>query len=217
MADEVTTDDNTVDSSTTEDATTDSSTEEGKEIPFHEQPRFQELISEKNELQGKVEELTSMVKSIKQPVEVEEVPDHLDDPEAFAKYIQDRTIKQWTTEQQAKSDVQKEAEKIINDQFATLKKEHGDIDEDNIGKFAMENGIMMKNGRDFNVIKAYELIQKITDASEEGGKKVLDSVKKGKTPVSSSNSTKEVGNPIMGQKALKEMSWESIFRRTGQE
>lgn len=165
-----TTDDNTANSSNANDVNSDSSSQE--QVPFHEHPRFQELVKEKNEYKEKYEGLEARFSEIEnkfkpaQPVEEENVPDPFDDPKGYAEYIKQSAIAELEAKQQASSEAERKAQELIDSQFEKLRETDKDIDEEKVSEFAMEYGITNqdKNSKlfgQYDLIKAHSLMKKI--------------------------------------------------------
>jgi len=83
-------DEEIVDSSTTEIQDEEATSQKATEEPFHEHPRFRQLIDEKNELKQEVQQLRQHVLDSSKPKEPQEDP-----YEQFADEEQKRLAKQW--------------------------------------------------------------------------------------------------------------------------
>jgi len=156
-------------SSTSTDSNQESSPEQ---TPFHEHPRWKEVMAKNNSLEEQVEELKSLV-TPKEEVKTEEVDylDLLDDPKKFAEYIKNQTISEINESKQSRKNQEVEANRVINEQFKTITDKHGEVDEEAIGEFAIDNSIMNKDGS-YNLVKAHKLMAMIGKAKESGAEEI---------------------------------------------
>lgn len=197
-----------VDSSSTQpDVSDTSSVSAGENVPFHQHPRFRELIEEKNSLRSEIEQLKSMVKPQEQPKQEETIPDFYDDPKAYANYIKEQTIAEIERRSQESTQKTAEATRAIDAQYAKIRETHQDIDEDAIGEFAIEYNIRNTDGRGYDLVKAHQLMLKMDGARDQGSQETADSVKRAKmTSGGGGSTTKEVSGLNFSRQDLRGMS-----------
>lgn len=205
-----TTDDNQADSSNADDSKSDSSSHNEEFVPYE---RFKEVISDKNEAKEQLDSLTTEFADFKSkftPQEAkEEIPDYYENPEAHAKYIEDRTYNRIMSEQSAKTDAQTQAEKLINNQFEEIRKEDKDVNEDKVCEFADTYGITSKETGAPDLVAAHKLMKQLADK---------DDTKRAETaPVSTNSSTASTGGNPMTRQQLKNVSYDALIAEAARE
>ena len=146
----------------------DSSTDE--DVPFHKHSRFQELVQEKNDWKDKYQDLETRLEDLetqKEPKAEETYPDIFEDQKAYAKYVEAQTIAKIEAKQEAKAQREKDANKVVEGQFAEIKELAGaDVDEEAIGQFAIDNNIRLED-KSYDLKTAYNLMQKLANIKED--------------------------------------------------
>lgn len=216
------TQDATVVSSTTQEDVqpVESSPQQDEKVPFHQHPRFKELIEEKNSLKEELNMLKSLIEKDKpvqeetiQPVQ-DEVPDVLDNPKEFAKYIKEQAKKEIYAENEQKLQKENAAKKFYEDQYSKLTIEFGKdkVNEDVIGQFAIDHNIRHKDGG-YDLINAFKLMQQIEKVKVEAKSETMDSLKRAKSaPVSGGgSSTKDIPLPKVSQSDLKKIPMSKLI------
>lgn len=187
--------DNQADSPNANDVKSDSSSQE--QVPFHEHPRFKELVEQKNEYKEKYENLETRFSEIEgkfkpaEPVK-NSIPDPYDSPEEFAKFIKQETLSEIDSRQSANLESERKAEEMINSQFDEIRQTDKEIDEEAISEFAMEWGITNQDQKSpkfgqYDLIKAHQLMQKTNVQSDDKGRASI-------APVGANSFTKPISN-----------------------
>jgi hypothetical protein len=197
----------TGDSSTQNSVNDDSQSQQN--VPYE---RFKEVNDQLKDTKSEMQELRELVEGINKPSEPEvksEIPDPYDDPESYAKYMEDRAYNRIKTEQQSEFSKKQELEKDISDQFNKIRESHKEINEDAIADFALEYNIKDDNGN-FNLINAHKLMSSMSGAKEEGVSNAMKSLQRGSMIPSGNNSNAPTSLGDIGQKELKGMSIDNL-------
>ena len=205
-----TTDDNQADSSNA-DSNSDSSSQNEEFVPYE---RFKEVINDKNEAKEQLDSLQTEFAEFKskftpQETKEEEIPDYYENPEAHAKYIEDRTYNRIMSEQSAKIEAKTQAEKLINNQFEEIRKSDKDVNEDKVCEFANTYGITNNETRAPDLVAAHKLMKQLADK---------DDTKRAETaPVSTNSSTASTGGNPMTRQQLKNVSYDALIAEAARE
>lgn len=143
-------------------------TQEQENIPFHEHPRFKELIEEKNSLKASLDEMKEQfTNSRHKQEEDEEIPDVISNPKEFLNY----TFKKFkeTSERETSAAQAEEAKEIqkIEGQLLKLREGGAQFEREKFLEFIGEYEIE-------DIDKAYKLYSKFNDSNSDAEQKKVD-------------------------------------------
>jgi len=170
--------------------------------PFHKHPRWQEMVKERKELRKSREDWESEKQEMaKKIAELENKPLTDEELESMTpKEIQEYTKKQLESEFSLKSESeskeQKEAEEYIEQTLSDLRDEWNEFAENELLKLAADY-------TDGDILKAFELYQRLWLTKEEGAKEQEKESAKRKAAESNTS------NRSASQKTSKFVSWTS--------
>lgn len=154
-----------------EGAVTPEETPDDRQIPLHKQPRFQEVIRERNELRERLESLEKERQAINQ--DPSEIPQWFktrigDDPEAWAEYkssvkaemqeLKSELRREMVEESKAEQEAIRKAEEEIDASLAELEAEGMKFDRNELQKFMVERPIRTEDGR-YDFRTALEILE----------------------------------------------------------
>ena len=158
-------DNNVTDSSEVTDANWDSSSQDGQ-TPFHDHPRFQELISQKNELKESNEALQGRLDSLENrfapaPTPEDSKPDQYEDPDKWEEYLVSKAVGRIEAKQNAVTAADQAENARIDSEIAKIHETDPEAKPDDISNFAMENWIRNDKWW-YDLVKAHALMSKMT-------------------------------------------------------
>jgi len=210
----------------------DDNTQVDNTVPFHEHPRFKELISQKNEIKERFEEQTKQLEELKslianqssQPtkeetnVDPELIPLLGDDPKIHAQWKKvlqnerDQMLREFREQQskeyQQQYEQQARWDNWVKESVSALKEQGKTFDENKLLKIAIDYKPTDDQGN-IDFYKAYEIMKALEPAKDESKKiakqKIASQTMKGS---SSSNISEE---KVIRSIDLKNKSWTDLF------